>query len=98
MKNNTYEIRSKVWLYQGDSPWHFVTIEKKDAEMIKQNYVWPRRGFGSIPVNATIKKTTWKTSLFPDKNNTFVLPLKKDIREKEDIHIGDSISFTIEIL
>ena len=121
MKGLAYTIRARVWLYQGDSPWHFITIKKKDADEIKKEEIWPRRGFGSIPVNVTILrqghstlgdepsgsdpkssgqvgKTTWKTSIFPDKEGSYVLPLKKEVRAKENIKVGDTIKVLIKVI
>lgn len=98
MKGLTYHIRAKVWLYEGDSPWHFVTIKKADADEIKKEYIWPRRGFGAIPVSVTVGKTTWKTSIFPDEKDTYVLPLKKDVRAKENIKVGNTIKVYLEVL
>ena len=112
MKSIAYPVRAKVWLYKGESPWHFVTIKKADADEIKKEYIWPtslpagRQGFGSIPVNVTILrqdsgqvgKTKWKTSIFPDKKGTYVLPLKKEVRVKEDIKLGDTVTVSIEVV
>jgi hypothetical protein len=98
MKNFSFVISEKVWLYPGKGGWHFVTITKKDADVIKQEYIWPRAGFGSIPVNVTIGKTKWKTSIFPEKGGTFVLPLKKSVREKEGISEGESPKILLEVL
>ncbi len=92
------KIKSKIWLYKGSGPWHFVTIEKDDANEIKKQYMWPRKGFGSIPINVKIGNTKWKTSVFPDKNSTFVLPIKKEVRKAEDIKEGDIVSFSIEVI
>lgn len=106
MKNSPYSIRAKVWLYEGNSPWHFITIKKADADELKRFDIGPRRGFGSIPVNVTIlrhgsgqvEKTTWRTSIFPDKKGTYVLPLKKEVRKKERIKEGDNIDLTIQVI
>lgn len=98
MKSAPYPVRAKVWLYRGDNPWHFVTIEKRDSDSIKKEYIWPRRGFGAIPVQVTINKTSWKTSIFPDKDGTYLLPLKKEIRKKGNIKAGDTISVSIEVI
>lgn len=98
MKGLVYKIKAKVWLYQGEDPWHFVTIEKKDADEIKKEEPWPRKGFGSIPVNVTIGKTVWKTSIFPEKKGTYVLPLKKEVRERENLRIGDKVTVSIEVI
>lgn len=106
MKSAAYPIKAKVWLYQGDpstgsgqaSPWHFITIQKADADEIKKEYVWSRRGFGAIPVNVTIGKTSWKTSIFPDKDGTNLLPLKKEVRKRENIKADATISVSIEVI
>ena len=98
MQSLSYSIRAKVWLYPGKAGWHFITIPKSDADEIKKEYIWPRRGFNSIPVNVTISKTTWKTSIFPDKGSTYLLPLKKDVRIKEDIKTGDTITISLEVI
>jgi uncharacterized membrane protein (UPF0127 family) len=58
-----------------------------------------KRGWGSLPIIATINKTNWKTSLFPDrKSETYLLALKADVRKKEKINVGDTIKMQIEIL
>ncbi|MBI2611689.1 DUF1905 domain-containing protein [Candidatus Gottesmanbacteria bacterium] len=98
MKSTKYKVSAKVWLYQDDSPWHFITIEKEDAEEIKKEYIWPRRGFGAIPVNVKVGNTSWKTSIFPEKKGTYLLPLKKEVRAKENIKIGDTIKVYIEVI
>ena len=100
MKNEIHPVKARVWLWQGESPgaWHFATIEKDQANVIKKSYHWPRRGFGSIPVNVTVGNTTWKTSIFPEKEGTYVLPLKKAVRDIENIKLGQTINLTIEVL
>lgn len=56
------------------------------------------RGWGSLPVVVTLGKTSWKTSIFPDKREgAYLLPLKADVRKKEGIFKGDIITFYIEI-
>lgn len=97
MKHNVYSLRGKVWLYHGDDPWHFFTIPKKDALDMQKEYIWPRRGFGAIPVMVTAGKTSWKTSIFPEKAGTYLLPIKKDVRKRESIYEGATISLTIKI-
>lgn len=98
MKSAPYSVRAKVWLYEGDSPWHFITIKKLDADEIKRFDMGPRRGFGSIPVNVNVGKTKWKTSIFPDKKGTYVLPLKKEVRVKEGLKVGNTITLSVEVI
>lgn len=90
-RNESHVITSRVWEWEGKGSWHFATINKTDAERIRADYIWPRKGFGSIPVTVTIGVTTWKTSIFPTKEKEFLLPLKRVVRESENIKIGNTI-------
>lgn len=102
MKIEPFDVKARVWLWNnGEVPasWHFVTIDKQTSGQIKKEYHWPRRGFGSIPVNVTIGATSWKTSIFPDsKEGNYVLPLKKSVRDAENINVGNTVKFTLEII
>lgn len=92
------KISGKLWMWTGKGAWHFVTIQKEDAEGIVEQYMWPRKGFGSIPVTVTIGKTRWKTSIFPEKGGSFLLPVKKSVRDAENIKVDDSVKITIEVI
>jgi len=95
---NTYKIRSKVFLWQGIAAWHFVGIPTKQSAEIKKRFAAVAKGWGSLPVSVTLGKTTWKTSIFPDKKSgTYLLPLKADVRKKEDISHGDTVNFVLHI-
>lgn len=80
------------------SGWCFVGVPKKESEKIKNGYK-NKKGFGSVPVNVTIGKTKWKTSIFPDKRSgTYLLPLKSEVRKKESIFVDDIVSLILEII
>ena len=66
MATSPYRMRAKVWLYPGMAGWHFVTLPKQRAEEITERFGERKRGFGSLRVEVTIGRTTWKTSIFPD--------------------------------
>ena len=93
----TYRFKAKLWLWPGEqAAWHFITVPKKESEIIKSK-IKVRRGFGSVKVEATIGKTVWRTSIFPDaKSGTYVLPIKAQVRRDEDIEPGDAVSVTIK--
>lgn len=98
MKYNQYKFKSSVWLYPGMTGWHFVTVLKDISEDIKHNFGDRKRGWGSFLVVATIDKTSWKTSIFPDKKaGGYLLPLKAEVRKKEGIRADDEIMVTLEI-
>jgi hypothetical protein len=56
------------------------------------------KGWGSLPVEVTIGKTTWKTSIFPDsKSGTFILPIKAVVRKKEEVYEGDARTIVFSV-
>lgn len=97
-ETNTYTFKAKVWLYAGPTPWHFATLPKKLAAEIQMFHGQQKKNFGSIGVTASIGKTQWKTSIFSDtKSGSFVLPLKADVRKKENIVAEKTVSVTLYI-
>lgn len=93
-----YKLCSKVWPYPGMDGWFFLIVDKKRSAELSEKYAKKKRGFGSFPVMATIGKTTWKTSIFPDKQSgTYLLPLKAKVRKAEAIAAEDMVSFTLDI-
>lgn len=98
MKYNEYKIDATVWLYQGMAGWHFVTLPEDVSEDIKRQFGDLKRGWGSLPVKVTVGKTTWKTSIFPDKETKgYLLPLKANVRKKEKIVADKKITLVMEI-
>ncbi len=93
-------MTEKVFLYPGESAnWHFVPITKKVGQEIKETYGKSSRGFGAVKVEVTIGKTTWLTSMFPDKySGSYLLPLKAEVRKKEEIEAGEKVKFLVEIV
>lgn len=44
-----------------------------------------RRGWGSLKVEARIGATRWTTSIFPGDNASWLLPVKRAVREAEGL-------------
>ncbi len=96
---NEFQIEAEVWLYPGEAAWHFVSLPKNISKQIKKEFGDMARGWGSLPVNVKIGTTKWKTSIFPDtKSNTYILPLKLEVRKLEDIKSGDNINVSISLI
>jgi hypothetical protein len=88
----------ELWEWTGKAAWHFVTLPVDDAEDIRE-LVPDRRGFGSVRVEAEIGSSTWTTSIFPDSSSgSYVLPVKKAIRQAEGIDEGDTVDVTLRLL
>jgi hypothetical protein len=98
LKNQTYNFKAKLWLYKGGkASWHFVTVPEEQSFQLKFLNEGFTGGWGSIPVQVTIGNTTWKTSIFPDKKSgTYFLPIKAEVRKKENLKIDDEIDVLLE--
>jgi hypothetical protein len=94
----TYRLRAKVWLYDGAAAWHFATLPKGPAGEIRRLAGAGRKGWGSIPVEATLGSTTWRTSLFPDsKSGSYLLPIKASVRSAEGVEAGSTVALTLKV-
>ena len=54
------------------------------------------RGFGSLRVTATMGQTAWQTSVFPSRENGWMLPVKAAVRKAEGLDEGDEVELLLE--
>jgi hypothetical protein len=94
-------VTAQLWLWSGgQGNWHFLTIPPEQAVEIRllAAAAGPRRGFGSIRVEARIGETAWRTSVFPQKSGGYILPVKASVRRDAGIAAGADVTFELAIL
>lgn len=95
---DTFEFSASVVPYPGMAAWRFVTLPHNVSDEINVCYKTQKKGWGSIPVLVTVGKTSWETSIFPDKKSqSYLLPMKREVRKKEGIMDGDRVTVSIRI-
>ncbi len=95
MNLKKFTIHARLWRWPGDMPWHFINIDKEASAHLRDAF--PKASM--IKVTASIDNTSWRTSLFRNnRDNSYLLPIKKDIRRKEGLQDGDEIKVDILIL
>jgi hypothetical protein len=93
-----YRFSSELWRYDGEAPWCFVTLPVELSGNIRAEHGVTATAFGSIRAIVTVGRTSWPTSLFPDKRlGSYVLPVKKKVREAEGIEIGSLVEVQLEL-
>lgn len=98
MSRHEYQLQAKVFKYPGMAGWFFASLPRAVAAEIKNGFGQKRRGWGAIPVDATIGQTAWKSSIFPDsKSGTYLLPLKLSIRKREGVKDGSVVALALRI-
>lgn len=95
-----YEYIGEFCRYKEDEPcgWNFLFMPKGLAKEIRALHKQQEEGWGRMKITAKIGVTEWKTSIwFDTKNDTYLLPIKAEIRKKEDIQmeVGNKVKVTI---
>jgi len=97
-KGIKYGFRSTVWKYSGVAGWHFVSLPETLSKEIREHLKWQEEGWGRIKAAAKIGQSDWETAIwFDTKKNTYLLPVKAEIRKKENLKTGDTKSIEIWI-
>jgi hypothetical protein len=86
----------EIWFWRGPSPFHFVTVPKKESEELHAISALVTYGWGVIPVSARIGNTSWETSLFP-KDGGYLVPIRASVRSAEKLELGDAVSVTLNV-
>ena len=86
------------WEARDDAAWFFTAVPVELSAEIRE-IPRPYRGFGSVRVRARVGDTEWATSIFPSSNEgTYVLPLKKKVRDAEGLVDGGPVTVRLEVL
>jgi hypothetical protein len=93
-----------VWSTEKYGDMGYVRIEGQPAEaisayeLVRRLELGRRRGFGSVKVEVTVGDSRWSTSVFPQKEGGWFLPVKKAICRTEDLGAGDEVEVRLELL
>lgn len=78
-----YSFSAKIWQYDGPNGWYFVSLPQNISKEIRENLRWQEEGWGRLKASAKIETVEWETAIwYATKRNTYILPLKADIRKK----------------
>jgi hypothetical protein len=92
-------ITGPLWLWSGDgASWHFVSVPEAQSAELRAESLLRRGDFGSVKVEATIANITWRTSVFPQKSGGYILPVKKEVRCRAGIAVGDDVTVRLDLL
>lgn len=85
------------WDARPDAAWFFTSLPDDLGEAIRE-IPRPQHGFGSVRVRAKVGGSEWRTSIFPSSGGSFVLPLKKSVRDAESLVDGGPVQVLLEVL
>ena len=94
-------VTSLLWIWKGSDAagrWFFITVPEEQSDEIRVHALGSPRGFGSVKVEARIGGVTWRTSVFPLNSGGYLLPVKKEVRSKANLAVGDEVTVELELL
>ena len=93
-----YTFSAKIWRYSEPGGWYFVSLPVHFSNEIRENLKWQEEGWGRLKVSAKIGSSVWKSAIwFDTKINTYLLPLKTEIRKNENLEKGKTVDVVIWI-
>ncbi len=93
------EFQAPLWVYDGPTPWYFLTLPADLSDDIDEATRGVSRGFGSVRVEVTVGETVWSTSVFPSREHAaYILPVKRAVRLGEALQVGVPVAVEIRVL
>ena len=92
-----FDARLRLWDARKHDSWTFADLPTDVADEIADVSAGVTRGFGSVRVEVTIGRTTWRTSIFPGAT-TYVLPVKAAVRRAESVAAGDDVPVLLRLV
>jgi hypothetical protein len=95
----TYEFSAKLWRHPGQGGWYFMSLPQEMSAEIRKQLKWQEEGWGRLRCAAVkIGATTWETAIWFDaKQETYILPVKKEIRKKEKLEENTDVMASLSI-
>src|SRR3954466_13138793 len=93
-----------VWRTEKYGDMGYVMIEGEAAGAIRGQglicrlELGRRRGFGSVKVNVSVGESRWSTSVFPQKDGGWFLPVKKAVCRAEGLEADGDVAVRLELL
>ena len=99
----TFDFKGRVWKNEGRGGWLYVYVEKFISSEIREimknapKDTTKKTGFGFIPLQATIGRSTWDTAIFPNKDRKYLLAIKQSIARVEHVKETDIVDVRLEV-
>ena len=93
-----YQFQAKLWQHNAKGGWYFVSLPEDVSADIREHLKHFEEGWGRLKTKAEIASHTWETAIwFDTKRNTYLLPLKADVRRQLKLKIDDILEIKIHV-
>lgn len=91
-----FEFDSEVIEWRGPAPFYFAPVPAQVCPEIKEAAWVLSYGWGVVPVQVTIGRTQFSTSLFP-RQGGYLVPLKDAVRLPEQLSLGQKLRILLSV-
>ncbi len=93
-----FTFSATIWKHGLQGSWHFATMPVIMANEIRANLGMLEEGWGRLQCTAKIENTVWSTAIwFDSKHQSYLLPIKANVRKKLGITCDDLVNITVWI-
>lgn len=93
-----YEFSTKMWRHPSSGGWYFISLPKIISKEIRVHLKWQEEGWGRMKAFAEINKLIWESAIwFDTKMDTYILPIKAEIRTKLNLELNKEFIIIIWI-
>jgi hypothetical protein len=91
-----WEFEAEVFQWRGPAPYFFVATPEDIDQFLHEHLGELTYGWGVVPAQVHIGRTTVTTSLMP-REGVYLVPLKVALRRAEDIDDGDIVRVRLSV-
>lgn len=92
-----YKFGGTVNRFPMEAAWYFVYVPKEITEEIFSKVNLRATTFKFLPIYATLEDVKWETSLLPHGKKQFFIAIKKDVRKKTFVDVGDKVEISFSL-
>lgn len=93
-----YSFTAELWRYAGPAGWYFLSLSTRLSKEIRINLKASEEGWGRMKATAFTGHSSWQTAIWYDtKLQTYLLPVKNEIRKKELLVEGKEVKIVLTI-
>lgn len=92
-----YKFSGTVNKFPMEIAWYFVYVPKEITEEIFSKVNLRATPFKFLPIYATLEGIKWETALLPHGKMQFFIAIKKDVRKKTFVDVGDKVEISFSL-
>ena len=92
-----YKFSGTVNRFPMEVAWYYVYVPKEITEEIFAKVNLRATPFRFLPINAGLENIKWETALLPHGKKQFFIALKKDVRKRTFVDVGDKVEISFSL-